>query len=212
MNGWNDKVQGILETWFAGEEIGNAAADVILGNYNPSGKLPITFPKRWEDCSAYKSYKAKDSVSEYSDGIFVGYRHFDAGNIEPLYPFGYGLSYTNFAYKDLKVQGLKKDNNEYYKVSFTLENTGKLNGTEIAQLYVGAVDSKIERAPKELKAFRNISLKAGETAKIEINIDKNAFSYYDTAKKEWTTDPGKYEILIGSSSRDIRLKEAVDIK
>lgn len=212
MNGWNDKVQGILETWFAGEEIGNAAADVILGNYNPSGKLPITFPKRWEDCSAYKSYKAKDSVSEYSDGIFVGYRHFDAGNIEPLYPFGYGLSYTNFAYKDLKVQALKEDKNEYYKVSFTLENTGKLNGTEVAQLYVGAVDSKIERAPKELKAFRNISLKAGETAKIEINIDKNAFSYYDTAKKEWTTDPGKYEILIGSSSRDIRLKEAVDIK
>ena len=93
-----------------------------------------------------------------------------------------------------------------------MENTGKLNGTEIAQLYVGAVDSKIERAPKELKAFRKISLKAGETAKIEINIDKNAFAYYDTAKKEWTTDPGKYEILIGSSSRDIRLKEAVDIK
>ena len=98
------KVEGILETWFAGEEIGNAVADVILGNYNPSGKLPITFPKRWEDCSAYKSYKAQDSISEYSDGIFVGYRHFDADNIEPLYPFGYGLAYTSFDYKDLKVQ------------------------------------------------------------------------------------------------------------
>ncbi|MFZ1977619.1 MAG: glycoside hydrolase family 3 C-terminal domain-containing protein, partial [Bacteroidota bacterium] len=212
MDGWNEQASGILETWFAGEEIGNAVADVILGNYNPSGKLPITFPKRWEDCSAYKSYKAQDSVSEYLDGIFVGYRHFDADNIEPLYPFGYGLAYASFEYKDLKVQELTEDSKEYFKVSFTLENTGKLNGTEVAQLYVSAVESKIERAPKELKAFRNISLKEGETVKIEMNIDKNAFSYYNTAKKEWTTDPGKYEILIGSSSRDIKLKEAIEIK
>jgi beta-glucosidase len=212
MNGWNDKVDGILETWFAGEEIGNAVVDVILGNYNPSGKLPITFPKRWEDCSAYKTYKALDSVSEYSDGIFVGYRHFDAKNIEPLYPFGYGLSYTNFEYKNLKVQESLKDTQRYFKVSFNLKNIGKLNGAEVAQLYVSAVDSKIERAPKELKAFKKISLKAGETGNVEININKNAFSYYNSDKKEWTTDPGKYEILIGSSSRDIKLKEAVDIK
>ena len=212
MNGWNDKVPGIMETWFAGEEIGNAAADVILGNYNPSGKLPITFPKRWEDCSAFKTYKAQDSVTDYSDGIFVGYRHFDEYNIEPLYSFGYGLSYTNFEYKDLKVQNSTEDNKQHYKVSFSLKNTGKLNGSEVAQLYVSAIDPKIERAPKELKAFRKIFLKAGETAKVEMNIDKDAFSYYDTGKKDWTTDPGKYEILIGSSSRDIKLKQAVDIK
>jgi beta-glucosidase len=212
MNGWKDKVDGILETWFAGEEIGNAVADVILGNYNPSGKLPITFPKRWEDCSAYKSYKAQDSVSEYSDGIFVGYRHFDANNIEPLYPFGYGLSYTKFEYADLKVQESLKKNQPYYKVTFNLKNAGSIKGSEVAQLYVSAVDPKIERAPKELKAFKKISLKAGETGKIEINISQDAFSYYNTDKKAWTIDPGKYEILIGSSSRDIKLKNTVTVK
>lgn len=212
MNGWNDKVNGILETWFAGEEIGNAVADVILGNYNPSGKLPITFPKRWEDCSAYKTYKAQDSISEYSDGIFVGYRHFDKYNIEPLYPFGYGLSYTKFEYKDLKVKEATTNNRPYFKVSFNLKNTGKINGSEVAQLYVSAVDPKIERAPKELKAFKKVLLKAGETSKVEMNIDKNAFAYYNTDKKEWTTDPGKYEISVGSSSRDIKFKATVDIK
>ena len=133
-------------------------------------------------------------------------------NIEPLYPFGYGLSYTKFEYKDLKVQESSKNNQPYFKVSFNLKNTGKINGAEVAQLYVGAVDSKIERAPKELKAFKKISLKTGETGKVEINIDKSAFSYYNTDKKEWTTDPGKYEILIGSSSRDIKFKETVEIK
>ncbi|MDR3625754.1 MAG: glycoside hydrolase family 3 C-terminal domain-containing protein, partial [Ignavibacteriaceae bacterium] len=212
MNSWNDKVDGILETWFCGEEIGNAVADVIFGNYNPSGKLPITFPKRWEDCSAYKTYKAQDNVSEYSDGIFVGYRYFDANNIEPLYPFGYGLSYTKFEYKDLKVKESVKDNQPVFNISFDVKNTGKLTGAEVTQLYVGAVDSKIERAPKELKAFKKVLIKAGETGKVEISIAKNAFAYYNVDKKEWTTDPGKYEILVGSSSRDIKLKETVEIK
>jgi len=212
MDGWKDKVEGILETWFAGEEIGNAIADVILGNYNPSGKLPITFPKRWEDCSAFKTYKAQDSISEYSDGIFVGYRHFDAANIEPLYPFGYGLSYTNFEFNDLKVQEFTKENTHYFKVSLNLKNTGKLSGAEVVQLYVSAIDPKIERAPKELKAFRKISLGSGETSRVEFNINKNAFSYYDTGTKQWVTDPGKYEILVGNSSRNIKLKEAISIK
>ncbi|MDR3626075.1 MAG: fibronectin type III-like domain-contianing protein, partial [Ignavibacteriaceae bacterium] len=212
MDSWNDKVEGILETWFAGSEIGNAVADVITGKFNPSGKLPMTFPKRWEDCSAYGIYKTQDSVIEYSDGIFVGYRHFDAKNIEPQYPFGYGLSYTKFEYKDLKVKETAEKGQVNFKVTFDLKNSGKLNGTEVAQIYVSAVDSKIERAPKELKAFKRVELKTGETKKVEITIDKNAFSYYSTAKQEWVTDPGKYEVLVGSSSRDIKLKKVVEIK
>jgi beta-glucosidase len=212
MNNWNDKVNGIMETWFAGSEIGNAVADVILGKFNPSGKLPLTFPKRWEDCSAYDSYKPQDTVGEYTDDIFVGYRYFDAKKIEPLYPFGYGLSYTKFEYKDLKVQEFGKNNQNHFKVTFDLKNTGKLNGAEVAQLYVSAIDPKIERAPKELKAFRRIVLKAGETGKVEITINKDVFAYFNTDKNEWTIDPGKYEILVGSSSRDIKLKKTLDIK
>jgi beta-glucosidase len=212
MDGWNEKAEGIIETWFAGQELGNAVSEVLFGSYNPSGKLPITFPKRWEDCSAYKSYKALDSVVQYSDGIFVGYRYLDANNIEPLYPFGYGLSYTKFDYKNLKVQESEKDKEQVFKVSFNLENAGKVSGSEVAQLYISAIDSKIERAPKELKAFKKISLKPGETGKVEITINKNAFSYYNTDKKDWAVEPGKYEISIGSSSRDIKLKGTVNIK
>lgn len=112
----------------------------------------------------------------------------------------------------MKVQEFTKENNEYFKVSFDLKNTGKLKGAEVVQLYVSAIDPKIERAPKELKAFRKISLRSGETSRVEFNINKNAFSYYDTDTKQWVTDPGKYEILLGNSSRDIKLKEAISIK
>ncbi len=210
MNKWINNVNGIIETWFGGEEIGNAVTDVLLGNYNPSGKLPITFLKRWEDCSAYNTYKKQDSVSKYSDGIFVGYRHFDEDNIEPLFPFGYGLSYTKFAYSNLKIRDVQND--KLYNVSFELKNTGKVPGTEIAQVYISSVNSKIKRAPKELKAFKRIQLKAGESINLEIPIKKDAFAYYNSDKHNWVTAPGEYKILIGSSSRDIRLSGKVNVK
>ncbi len=119
---WIGNVRGIVEAWFNGEQTGIAIADVLLGKYNPSGKLPVTFPKRWEDCSAYPYYMKHDSVTEYGDDIFVGYRHFDKDNIEPLFPFGYGLSYTNFEYNNLK---LVKDGDKVV-ASFNLKNTGKI--------------------------------------------------------------------------------------
>jgi len=212
MDKWQGNVKGILETWFAGEEIGNAVADVLLGNFNPSGKLPITFPKRWEDCSAYKTYKVQDSVSDYTDGIFVGYRWFDKNNIVPLYPFGYGLSYTKFEFNNLNVNETSKDGKPVYKVTFDLKNTGKTAGAEVAQLYVSAIEPKIERAPKELKSFTRVQLNPGESKYVEMTIDKDAFAYYSTAKKGWAVDPGKYEIMIGNSSRDIRLKDTITLK
>ncbi len=212
MDKWQSKVKGIMETWFAGEEIGNAAADVLLGNFNPSGKLPITFPKRWQDCSAYRTYKVQDSVSDYSDGIFVGYRWFDKNNIEPLYPFGFGLSYTTFESDNLKVNKSNLNGETVYKVSFGVKNTGKVAGAEVAQLYVGAIDPKVERAPKELKSFARIQLKPGESRKVEMTISKDAFAYYNADNSKWTVDPGKYEIMIGNSSRDIRLKDVVTLK
>jgi len=203
MNKWISKVDGVLEAWFGGEEVGNAVANVLLGYYNPSGKLPITFPKSWKDCSAYKTYKAQDSVSDYSDGIFVGYRHFDKENIAPLFPFGFGLSYTEFSYKNLKIT--PEADSQNFKIDFQLENTGKLEGTEVPQLYLGMLKSKVERPVKELKAFDRVTLKPGESKHVEFTINKNALDFYDDQTDGWKFEPGKVKVMIGSSSRDIKL-------
>ena len=207
MNSWIGNVKGIVEAWFNGEEIGNAIAEVLTGKYNPSGKLPVTFPKRWEDCSAYPYYMKQDSVTKYGDGIFVGYRHFDKNNIEPLFPFGYGLSYTNFEYKNFKLE----NNGDEVIASFDLKNTGKVAGSEIAQLYVRDVESSVERPVKELKGFSKIRLNPGETTNVKISLNKNAFMFFDPKTKKWTLEPGEFEIMIGSSSRDIYLKDKITL-
>lgn len=208
MNDWIDNVNAVVENWFGGDEIGNAIADVLTGNYNPSGKLPITFPKRWEDCSAFNSYHKQDSVSVYSDGIFVGYRYFDKENIEPLFPFGYGLSYTKFDYKNINV----KSSGDKFTITFDLKNIGKVKGTEIPQLYIHDMKPIVEKAPKELKRFERISLKPGETKEVKFELTKNDFKYFDPEKHDWLVSPGSYELLIGSSSRDIKLRESINLK
>ncbi len=204
MNNWINKVSGVLEAWFGGEEVGNAIADVLLGDYNPSGKLPVTFPKSWKDCSAYKTYKAQDSVSNYSDGIFVGYRHFDKDNIQPLFPFGFGLSYTKFSYSGLKIEPAT-DSDGNFKIAFKVENSGKVLGTEIPQLYLSMLNSKVARPAKELKAFDRITLKPGETKEVEFYVNRNALAYFNDKNESWITEPGKVKVMVGSSSRDIRL-------
>ncbi len=206
MDKWINKVNGVLEAWFGGAETGNAIAEVLLGNYNPGGKLPMTFPHKWEDCSAYDTYKAEDSVTYFSDGIFVGYRHFDKKKIEPLFPFGYGLSYTTFEYGNLKVTPLENDN---FKVTFDITNTGKREGEEAAQLYLHDEKSSLERPEKELKRFAKIFLKPGEKKTVELILDKDALSFYDPTKNQWIAEPGQFEVLIGSSSRDIKLKSTL---
>ncbi len=208
MNGWINKVDGVVQAWFGGDEAGNAITDVLLGKYNPSGKLPMTFPVRWKDCSAYDSYKKKDSVSVYSDGIFVGYRHFDKYNIKPLFPFGYGLSYTSFSYDDINA----KASGDFYEVTFKVKNTGKLDGVEIPQLYIHDPDKTIVSPVKELKRFDRISLQPGETKEVKFVLKKNDFAHYDVDKEAWATHPGTYEILVGSSSRDIKLKSKIKVE
>jgi beta-glucosidase len=208
MNDWIDNVNSVVETWFGGDEIGNAITDVLTGIYNPSGKLPVTFPKKWEDCSAYNSYHKLDSVSIYSDGIFVGYRHFDKNKIEPLFPFGYGLSYTKFDYNNINVKSSK----DKFIVSFNLKNTGKVKGTDIPQLYIHDLNPVIEKAPKELKRFSRVELNPGEVKKIKLELTKDDFNYYDAIKHNWKVSPGSYELLIGSSSRDIKLKKTITLR
>ena len=212
MDRWLGSVKAVVQAWFGGQEMSYAIAEVLSGSYNPSGKLPVTFPKRWEDCSAYAAYKAKDSVSEYSDGIYVGYRYFDKKNIEPLFPFGYGLSYTQFEYKNLKTVPAAGSARPGIEVSLDVSNTGKYDGAEVVQLYIRSIASVVDKPVKELKALKKVFLKKGETQNLRFRLEKNAFAYYHVEKKEWNVDPGKYAIQIGSSSKDIRLSDTIDLK
>ncbi len=208
MSDWIKKVDGVAQAWFGGDEAGNAISDVLLGKYNPSGKLPMTFPVKWEDCSAFNSYMKKDSVSVYSDGIFVGYRWFDKNNIAPLFPFGYGLSYTTFSYSDISA----KPEGDSYEVTFKVTNIGKVAGVEIPQLYVHDPDSSIVSPVKELKKFDRISLQPGETKEVRFVLKKSDFAHYDAGKESWSTHSGTYDILVGSSSRDIKLQSKIQVE
>jgi len=208
MDKWLSKVKGVVQMWFAGTEGGNAIADVLFGNYNPSGKLPITFPKKWEDCSAFGTYKTFPARTYYADDIYVGYRHFDTKNIEPLFPFGFGLSYTNFEYENLSVN----ESGNSIDVSFDIKNIGSFDGAETAQIYVSEIQPLIDRPAKELKAFKKVFLKKGETQKVNLSIDKKSLSYFDAKTHDWMLDNGEYEILVGASSRDIKLKSSVILK
>lgn len=212
MDGWINNVKGIVQTWFGGQEMSKAIIDVISGVYNPSGKLPMTFPHRWEDCSAYPSYKIKDSITEYTDGIYVGYRHFEKKNISPLFPFGFGLSYTTFQFSDLKTNVQQTGDQFQVDVTLKVANAGKRDGAEIVQVYVSEVVPSVDRPIKELKAFKKVMLRTGDKQIVQLLLKKDAFSYYDVAKKDWIVNPGKYAILVGNSSTDIRLKSTVEIK
>ncbi len=212
MDKWIDKVDGLIEAWFAGEQAGNAIAEVLLGATNPSGKLPMTFPKRWEDCSAFNTYKKEDGTTRYEDGIYVGYRHFEKNKIEPLFPFGFGLSYTTFEFSGLNLSSKEINENDKLTVSLKLKNTGKVKGSEVVQLYIKDVKASIDRPDKELKGFRKVNLNPGEEKVVEFQIDKNALSFFDPDKKIWVAEKGEFEVLIGSSSKDIKLKETFNLK
>lgn len=206
MNEWIDKVPAVLESWFAGEQIGNVIAEILIGEVNPSGKLPITFPIRWEDCSAFGTYKQKRGISEYTDGIFVGYRHFENHKIKPLFPFGFGLSYTQFNYSDITLSKNELTKNDSVIVSFRLRNIGKFRGKEIVQLYISDPVCSVERPLKELKKFAKVELAPGEEKQISFTIHPDDFMFYD---KSWKVENGEFIIMIGSSSSDIRLKSSI---
>jgi beta-glucosidase len=206
MGRWIDKVPSVVNAWFGGEEMGNAIADVLFGDVNPSGKLPVTLLKEWKDSPAYGRYPGENGSVGYDEGLYVGYRHFDKHNVEPQFPFGHGLSYTTFAYSDLRVSS-----GELALVSLKLRNNGKREGAEVVQLYVRDVESSVDRPVKELKAFRRVSLEPGETQTVSFALDKSAFAFYDVKRRDWVAEPGTFEVLVGSSSRDIRLKAIFEL-
>ncbi|MDP4210564.1 MAG: glycoside hydrolase family 3 C-terminal domain-containing protein [Bacteroidota bacterium] len=213
---WIDRVPAIVQSWYTGSEAGNALANVLSGEVNPSGKLPFSFPKKLEDNAAASFGKLAypgDSINEYyKEDILVGYRWFDTKNIAPLFPFGYGLSYTTFAYSKPTVDMTETTAEGTVKVSFTLTNSGKTDGAETAQLYVSKPKSAVTRAAKELKAFRKVFLKAGESQTVMIDVPVNSFAYYNEGKHGWEVEPGSYTLLLGSSSRDIKGKVEVKVK
>jgi len=211
MTRWIDKVAGLLHAWYPGQEGGTALAQILFGEYNPSGKLPASFERRWEDNATFKSYYPQkgDKHIEYSEGVFVGYRHFDRSNVKPLFPFGYGLSYTRFEYNNLKVEpGLEAR----ARVSFTVKNIGTREGAEVAQVYVGEAHPSVLRPVKELKGFARVDLRPGETKEVSLTLDRRAFAYFDVQRHDWVANPGDFSVSVGSSSADMRLKTIFQLK
>ncbi|WP_163398476.1 glycoside hydrolase family 3 C-terminal domain-containing protein [Flavobacterium fluviatile] len=207
------KTNALVWTWFNGSEGGNAVADVLLGKVNPSGKLPWTMPKKLMDSPAHATNSFPgDKTVKYAEEILVGYRWFDTKNIEPLYPFGYGLSYTSFAFENAKADKESYTPNETISVSVDVKNTGKKEGKEVVQLYVSKSGSKVTRAEKELKGFVKTSVKSGNINTVTIKVPVKELAYYDAAAKKWTVEPGKYTLKIGNSSRDIKKEIIVIIK
>ncbi len=208
MGPWLAKVPAVMLAWYPGMEGGNALARVLFGDVNPSGKLPCSFPKKLEDSPAHAlgAYPGKNGQEVYAEGLLVGYRWFDTKKIEPLFPFGYGLSYTSFNYSSLKLTEGKDPQGPVAIAEFEIENTGTREGGEVAQLYVNQAQPGLPRPVKELKGFHKVFLKPGEKQQVSIPLPRSAFAYYDPDKKGWVAEKGEFTILIGSSSRDMRLE------
>jgi len=216
MTRWIDRTPALLDMWYGGQEGGKAIAAILFGDANPSGKLPVTLPKRFEDCPCYGHYPGKGLNVDYAEGIYVGYRYYDTRNVDPQFPFGFGLSYTNFAYTDLRVQPAETNDHGSaaggWGATFDLRNAGTRAGAEVVELYVREISPKIDRPVHELQGFERVELAPGESKTMHFTLDRSAFSYWDPAKKAWTVDPGKYQIQVGSSSRDILLRAQVELQ
>jgi len=197
-----------LHAWYPGQEGGTALAQLLFGDFSPSGKLPATFERRWEDNPTFRSYYPQhgDKHVEYTEGIFVGYRGYEKAGVRPLFPFGFGLSYSAFSYSGLQLTPVPGGSESLVAATFQVKNTGSREAAEVAQVYVGDSHASLPRPAKELKGFARVSLRPGEQKEVTILLDRRAFSYYDVANHGWRAEPGDFAILVGSSSADIQLR------
>lgn len=209
---WIDQTKAVLEGYLGGQAFGGAVADLLFGVVSPSGKLAETFPIHLRDNPSFLNFPGEKDRVEYREGVFVGYRYYDTKQIEPLFPFGYGLSYTTFEYSDLQLDQQKYSDQDQVKVSVKVTNTGKIAGKEIVQLYVSDIESTVIRPHKELKGFAKVHLEAGQSQQITFTLDKRAFAYYNVDIADWHVESGTFKIKIGSSSRDIRLHQSIEIQ
>ena len=206
LGAWAARVPSIIQAWYPGQEGGHALTDVLVGDVNPSGRLPTTFLRRWEDSPAYGNFPGTDGVVNYAEGVFVGYRHFEAKNVDVLFPFGHGLSYTTFAYRDLRITPKRMARGQSVETTFVLKNTGIREGAEVVQFYVGARRPRLPRPLKELKGFQRITLKPNEEQTVRFTIDEQALSFYDPAVHAWVAEPGAFDLYVGASSKDVWLR------
>jgi beta-glucosidase len=214
MSAWLEGVPALVHAWYPGQEGGTALAEILCGDVNPSGRLPVTLERRWEDNPTHASYYAEPGTNRivYKEGIFVGYRGYERAGTRPLYAFGHGLSYTSFKYGHLSINPVGEsarggsDEGPKFEVSFDVTNTGARAGADVAQIYIGEREPSVPRPARELKGFAKISLRAGETRRVTIVFDGRAFSYYDVAARRWRARPGEFDVSVGRSSAQIELR------
>lgn len=201
---WLDQVAAVAQAWYPGQECGNAIADVLFGVVNPSGKLTQTFPVRLEDTPSYLNFPGENGKVYYGEGLFVGYRYYEKKKIAPLFPFGFGLSYTTFDYSNLRLSAKEIGPNETLSVSIDVTNTGALTGKEVIQLYVRDCQSLLQRPDKELKSFAKVTLEPAECQTVTLTLDRTSLAYYDDLARQWVAEAGEFGVLVGASSQDIR--------
>src|SRR4030095_4103628 len=210
MNAWLNRVPALVQAWYPGQEGGTALAEILFGDVNPSGRLPVTFERRWEDNPVHDSYYPEAGTKRvvYKEGGVVGYRGYEHNNTRPLFTFGFGLSYTTFSYGNLAIKQLPNDKPSAlrYEVSFDVKNTGTRAGADVAQVYVGDTHAKIPRPAKELKGFVKVQLQPGESKRVSVVLDIRSLSYYDVGARQWRADAGEFAVLVGRSSEQIELR------
>ncbi len=211
---WLDQVPAVVQSYFGGQEQGNAIARVLFGDVNPAGRLPITYPRSEAEVPPGLENPwttEADPDVEYEEDIFVGYRGFDEFGIEPLFPFGHGLSYTTFRYRGPGVSGISTANRDA-RISFSLHNTGDRAGAEVAQVYVGELPTEVPTPPRQLAGFARVELDPGQRQRVTIEVDRQSLSYWDEAANAWVTPRGRVPVYVGSSSRDLRLEGFIQVR
>ncbi len=208
---WANEVKAILNSGLGGQATGIAVANILTGKVNPSGKTAETYPLAYEDNPVYGNYPGEPVVSEHKESVYIGYRYYDTAEKEVLFPFGHGLSYTTFEYSDIKVSSEKIKDTDTVEVTFKIKNTGDVDGAEVAEIYVADLESTIFRPKKELRAFKKVFLKAGEEQTVSVTLDKRAFAYYNVNINDWHVETGEFDIIVGASSRDVRLTKTITV-
>jgi beta-glucosidase len=199
---WLSRVPAVVQAWYPGQEGGHAIADVLTGVVNPSGRLPVSWPRRLADTPAARCGDYAAGAETYREGLLVGYRHYDTNAVAPMFPFGHGLSYTTFLWSDLRIDGLP--DGQRFRVRCTVRNAGPRDGAEVVQCYVAPPVGTAQRAAKELKAFRKLFLRAGESAEAAVDLDRRSFAFWSPGRG-WAVEPGRYRILLAASAGDVRL-------
>ena len=209
---WLSEVKGLLNSGLGGQASGAAVANLLTGVVNPSGKTSETYPTSFEVNPTYGNYPGGPVTSEHRESVYIGYRYYDAANLDVVFPFGHGLSYTSFEYSDLKLSSDNIKDTDTVTVTFKIKNTGAVDGAEVAQIYVADKESTIFRPVKELRNFKKVFIKAGEEAEVSLELSKRAFAFYNVELGDWMVETGEFEIMVGASSRDIRLSAVMTVE